>query len=227
MNDPVANHPMHCTVNTIPTGAKDCRDFLNSTGRLVFRAMRKIQHADAELYQAIFTHRFCGRAFFIMWGAPSQIDLFDPKPFLVKHHGEPIPEAIARDANFAFVQKEIAILQGSPFRFQAYGKSGIDLSELLPNLGRCVDDMTVIRTTHTDSFNHRPGEILMNTGFPRLGRPSMGSWLQYGLGSPSRDLPSFVVLCSGSEVDGGSSQWSSAVFALSIYIWEAGTPISI
>ena len=154
--------------------------------------------------------------FFFMWGAPSHIDLFDPKPVLVKLHGEPIPEAIAKDANFAFVQKASARLQGSPFRFQAHGRSGIELSELLPNLGRCVDDMTVIRTTHTDSFNHRPGEILMNTGFPRLGRPSVGSWLHYGLGSPSRDLPGFVVLRSGSEVDGGSSNWSSG-FLPSIY----------
>ncbi len=147
--------------------------------------------------------------FFFMWGAPSQIDLFDPKPILTKHHGESIPEAIAKDANFAFVQKETARLQGSPFQFQSHGQSGIELSELLPNLRRCVDEMTVVRTTHTDSFNHRPGQILMNTGFPRLGRPSLGSWLQYGLGSSSRDLPGFVVLRSGTEVDGGSSNWSS------------------
>ena len=156
---------------------------------------------------------FVGKAkhclFFLMWGAPSQIDLFDPKPILNKHHGEPIPVEIAKDANFAFVQKETARLQGSPFQFQSYGKSGIELSELLPNLGRCVDEMTMVRTTHTDSFNHRPGQILMNTGFPRLGRPSMGAWLQYGLGSQSRDLPGFVVLRSGAEVDGGSSNWSS------------------
>jgi uncharacterized protein (DUF1501 family) len=147
--------------------------------------------------------------FLFMWGAPSHIDLFDPKPVLNKHHGQPIPEEIAKDAKFAFVEKESARLQGSPFAFKPYGKSGIELSELLPNLGRCVDDMTLIRTTHTDSFNHRPGQNLMNTGFPRLGRPAMGAWLQYGLGSPSRDLPGFVVLRSGSEVDGGSSNWSS------------------
>lgn len=162
---------------------------------------------------AIGQPHFVGKAkhciFFFMWGAPSQIDLFDPKPMLTKYHGKPIPEEIAKDANFAFVQKETARLQGSPFQFQAHGKSGIELSELLPNLGRCVDEMTMVRTTHTDSFNHRPGQILMNTGFPRLGRPSLGSWLQYGLGSPSRDLPGFVVLRSGSEVDGGSSNWSS------------------
>lgn len=165
--------------------------------------------SDSSLGQPHFVGKAKHCIFFFMWGAPSQIDLFDPKPMLTKYHGKPIPEEIAKDANFAFVQKETARLQGSPFQFQEHGKSGIELSELLPNLGRCVDEMTLVRTTHTDSFNHRPGQILMNTGFPRLGRPSLGSWLQYGLGSPSRDLPGFVVLRSGSEVDGGSSNWSS------------------
>ena len=165
--------------------------------------------SDALLGKPHFAAKAKQCIFFFMWGGPSQIDLFDPKPMLNKHHGEPIPEAIAKDAKFAFVQKESARLQGSPFQFQAYGNSGIELSELLPNLGRCVDDMTLVQTTHTDSFNHRPGQILMNTGFPRLGRPSLGSWLQYGLGSASRDLPGFVVLGSGLKLDGGSSNWSS------------------
>ncbi len=147
--------------------------------------------------------------FFFMWGGPSHIDLFDPKPLLNKHHGEPIPDEIAKGADFAFVQKETARLQASPFKFQRYGESGLELSELLPNLGRCADRLALIRTMHTDTFNHRPGQILMNTGFTRLGRPAVGSWLQYGLGNPARDLPGFVVLRSGTEVDGGSSNWSS------------------
>lgn len=147
--------------------------------------------------------------FFFMWGGPSHIDLFDPKPVLNQHHGEPIPDTIASNANFAFVVKETARLQRSPFQFHKHGECGMELSELLPNLGRCADKMALIRTMHTDSFNHRPGQILMNTGFTRQGRPALGSWLQYGLGNPAKDLPGFVALRSGAEVDGGASNWSS------------------
>jgi uncharacterized protein (DUF1501 family) len=164
---------------------------------------------DASLPLPHFEAKAKHCIFFFMWGGPSHIDLFDPKPVLNKHHGQPIPEEIAKDASFAFVQKETARLQGSQFAFKPHGESGIELSELLPHLGRCVDHMTLIRTMHTDTFNHRPGQILLNTGFPRLGRPALGSWLQYGLGSPSRDLPGFVVLRSGTEVDGGTTNWSS------------------
>ncbi len=179
--------------------------------------LSRTKEEDAtSLHQPHFVSQAKHCIFFFMFGGPSHIDLFDPKPILIKHHGEFIPDEIAKDANFAFVHKESARLQGSPFQFRPHGKSGIALSELLPNLGRCVDDMTLIRTMHTDSFNHRPGQILMNTGFPRLGRPSVGSWLQYGLGSPSRDLPGYVVLRSGKKLDGGSSNWSSG-FLPAIY----------
>jgi hypothetical protein len=147
--------------------------------------------------------------FFFMWGGPSHVDLFDPKPMLNRFHGQPIPESIAKNAEFAFVHKESARLQGSPFSFQSQGECGTEYSELLPHLGRCADRITLVRTMHTDSFNHRPGQILLNTGFTRLGRPTLGSWLQYGLGNVSQDLPGYVVLRSGSEVDGGSSNWSS------------------
>lgn len=156
-----------------------------------------------------FAARATNCIFFTMWGGPSQIDLFDPKPMLSKHDGEPIPESIAKDVQFAFVKKGTAKLQGSPYQFHCYDQSGIPVSELLPNLGRCANQITFIRSMHTDSFNHRPGQIFMNTGSTRMGRPGVGSWLNYGLGSPSRELPGFVVLRSGEEVEGGSSNWSS------------------
>lgn len=147
--------------------------------------------------------------FFFMWGGPSQIDLFDPKPLLTKHNGEPIPKSIAEGVNFAFTNKETARLQASPFEFKAYDNSGIEFSQLLPNIGRSAHRLTLVRTLHTDSFNHRPGQIFMNTGATRMGRPAIGSWLNYGLGSPSQELPGFVVLCSGDDVEGGSSNWSN------------------
>jgi hypothetical protein len=147
--------------------------------------------------------------FFFMAGGPSQIDLFDPKPELNRLDGRPIPDSILAGARFAFARKETARLAGSPFAFRRHGGSGVELSELLPHLSTRVDDIALVRTLHTDTFNHRPAMTLMNTGFPRAGRPSAGSWLLYGLGSPSKELPGYVVICHGKDLDGGTSNWSS------------------
>lgn len=147
--------------------------------------------------------------FMFMAGAPSQIDLFDPKPKLQAHNGQPIPEEIVKGERFAFIKGTPKLL-GSPYKFQKYGQSGQEISELLPHLGRIADDITIIRSMQTDQFNHAPAQIFMNTGHQLPGRPSMGSWLTYGLGSESRDLPGFVVLISGqNRPDGGHSCWSS------------------
>jgi hypothetical protein len=147
--------------------------------------------------------------FFFMWGGPSHIDLWDPKPVLNRFDGQVIPDEYLSGSEFAFIQKETARLKGSQFEFAKRGASGIEISELQPHLARCVDELAIIRSMHTDSFNHRPGQMLMNTGFTRSGRPPIGAWLQYGLGSPSKELPGFVVLRTGREVDGGASNWSS------------------
>ncbi len=144
-----------------------------------------------------------------MWGGPSQVDLFDPKPVLHRLNGQPLPDSMAQSAQFAFVKKDTARLLGSPFRFQPNEPSGISLSELLPHLRRVAHRCTFVRSMQTDSFNHRPGQVFMHTGATRLGRPSLGSWIQYGLGTPSQELPAFVVLRSGVEVEGGTSNWSS------------------
>lgn len=147
--------------------------------------------------------------FMFMAGAPTQLDLFDYKPELVKHHGENCPQEILDGERFAFI-KGVPKLLGSPYKFKQAGKSGQWVSELLPHFSTIADDVTVIRTMTTDQFNHAPAQLFMNTGFQIPGRPSIGSWLTYGLGSVNKDLPGFVVLVSGEKnPDGGKSCWSS------------------
>ncbi len=142
-------------------------------------------------------------------GAPSQIDLFDPKPRLNQLHGQALPESLWRNVRFAFTQPATARIMGSPRRFHRHGQCGMDLSDLLPHLATCADDICWIRSLHTEAFNHHPGQLYMNTGVPTFGRPSMGSWLNYGLGSESRALPGYVVLTAGRGTSGGTSNWSS------------------
>ena len=147
--------------------------------------------------------------FLFMAGAPSQIDLFDPKPTLVKHNGEPISDDIVKGERFAFIKGKPKLL-GSPFKFEQVGKSGQWVSDLLPHFKEIADDVAVIRSVHTDQFNHAPAQIFMNTGFQIPGRPAIGSWLSYGLGTANKDLPGFVVLISGENApDGGKACWSS------------------
>jgi len=148
--------------------------------------------------------------YLFMAGAPTQIDLFDCKPTLQKHDGEEIPaEFIPKGERFAFIKGTPRLL-GSPFKFSRHGESGAELSELLPHLATIADDIAIVRSMRTTQFNHAPGQIFMNTGSQVFGRPSIGSWLTYGLGSESRDLPGFVVLLSGENApDGGKSCWGS------------------
>ncbi len=142
-------------------------------------------------------------------GGPSQMDLFDPKPELTKLDGQSLPESFVKEIRFAFIQKETAKVMGSPRVFTPRGESGMMLSDYLPHLGECADDIALIRSMHSEQFNHHPGQLMMNTGSAMFGRPSMGSWLNYGLGSESRDLPGYVVLTAGRGTSGGASNWSS------------------
>src|SRR5918992_6040198 len=148
--------------------------------------------------------------YLFMAGAPTQLDLFDHKPALRKHDGEEIPaEFVPKGERFAFIKGTPRLL-GSPFNFKKHGQSGAELSELLPHLATIADEIAIVRSVHTTQFNHAPGQIFMNTGSQVFGRPSLGSWLSYGLGSESRDLPGFVVLLSGENApDGGKSCWGS------------------
>jgi hypothetical protein len=142
-------------------------------------------------------------------GAPSQIDLFDPKPKLNELSGQPLPESLTANVRFAFIQKESARLMGSPRTFTPRGRCGMELSDFLPHLGECADDIALIRSMHTEQFNHHPGQLMMNCGSPMFGRPSMGAWLNYGLGSESANLPGYVVLTAGRGTSGGASNWTS------------------
>jgi len=147
--------------------------------------------------------------YLFMMGAPSQLDLFDEKPKLRQYHNQPVPEDVIKGERFAFI-KGVPKLLGSPYEFKQYGQSGATVSTLLPHLSTIVDDLAFVKSVHTNHFNHAPAQIFMNTGHTIVGRPSMGSWLTYGLGSESNDLPGFVVLVSGKIDPGaGSACWSS------------------
>ena len=142
-------------------------------------------------------------------GAPSQIDLFDPKPKLNEMHGQKLPESFTKNVRFAFLQKDTATVMGCNRTFKKYGRCGMDLSDFVPHLATVADDICLVRSMHTEAFNHHPGQLLMNTGSTMFGRPSMGSWLAYGLGSESKNLPGYVVLSAGRGTSGGTSNWGS------------------
>jgi len=144
--------------------------------------------------------------YMFMGGAPSQLDLFDNKPALVKYDGQPIPAEYTKDQRYAFIEKSAALMS-SRYKFARHGRCGAELSEVLPNLAKVVDDICIIRSMHTDQFNHSPAQIFLNTGSAQLGRPCMGSWVSYGLGSEAMDLPAFVVLTSGKGTSGGPANW--------------------
>src|SRR5215475_11956241 len=147
--------------------------------------------------------------FLFMAGGPSQLELFDPKPKLQELDGQVIPESFVANKRFAFIKGD-AKLQGTKRKFAQHGESGQTVSECLPHLAEITDDICTLRAMKTDVFNHGPAKFFMNTGSPLFGRPSMGAWITYGIGSESRDLPGFVVLQSGPRGPrGGNPLWSS------------------
>ena len=146
--------------------------------------------------------------FLFQAGAPSQIDLFDPKPKLHEWDGEPLPESMAKDLQLAFIQPTAKVL-ASRRKFAPAGQSGIELSEWLPHTATIADEICLVRSMRGESVNHHPGQSLLMTGSPLLGRPTIGSWVTYGLGSESRDLPGFVVLKTGSSTQGSTGNWSN------------------
>ena len=147
--------------------------------------------------------------YLFMAGGPSQLDLFDYKAALTKFDGQPCPEDLIKGERFAFI-KGVPKLLGSPHPFARYGQSGAQLSSLLPHLAKIADEVAIVKSLHTTQFNHAPAQIFMNTGHQIAGRPSMGAWVTYGIGSENTDLPGFVVMLSGeSQPDGGRSCWGS------------------
>ena len=143
-----------------------------------------------------------------MAGAPSHLDLFDPKPELTRMDGKPLPPSVTSGQRLAFIRADAAVM-GPQFKFARHGQSGMEISEALPWLSKITDDICLIRSVHTDQFNHAPAQTFFQTGFAVPGRPSIGSWVSYGLGSAATDLPAFVVLSTGSGISGGSALWSS------------------
>ncbi len=146
--------------------------------------------------------------YLFMAGAPSQLEMFDYKPKLAELEGKPIPPSVIQGQRYAFIQPDAAVL-GPRFRFARHGQSGAEISEVLPHLAKVVDDVAIVRSVHTDLFNHSPAQLFVNTGSGIPGRPSMGAWLSYGIGSEADDLPAFVVLKSGGSLSGGAAMWSS------------------
>ena len=143
-----------------------------------------------------------------MAGAPSHLDLFDSKPELTKMDGKPLPPSITNGQRLAFIRADAAVM-GPQFKFARHGQCGMEISDALPWLSKITDDICLIRSVYTDQFNHAPAQTFMQTGFAVPGRPSIGSWVTYGLGSAATDLPAFVVLSTGAGISGGSALWSS------------------
>ncbi len=158
--------------------------------------------------------------FLFMEGGPSQMDLLDPKPELQKYHGQPAPASITSQLQLAFTKPNAAIL-ASTREFKKYGKAGLDFSDWLPHTAQNADDMCVVRSMFSEAFNHHPAQLMLFTGTQQFGRPTMGAWTIYGLGSESENLPGFVVLSSGVGTSGGASNFSSG-FLPSTY---QGTPL--
>lgn len=165
--------------------------------------------------------------FLFQEGAPSQMDLFDPKPALEKWHGQSLPPSMTKDLKLAFIKPTAKIL-ASPRKFAQYGQSGMVFSDLLPHTSKYADELCMIRSMHSEAFNHHPGQLLLFSGHMTGGRPSMGAWVTYGLGSESRNLPSFVALQSGPGTSAGSDLWTNG-FLPSMYqgtvLRSSGDPI--
>jgi hypothetical protein len=154
--------------------------------------------------------------FIHMAGAPSQLELFSYKPELAKLDGLDCPPSLLEGKKFAFI-RGVPKMLGPQAKFRQHGKSGLWLSDNLPHLSTVIDDIAILNAVTTDQFNHAPAQLLMHTGTPRLGRPSLGSWVTYGLGSENKNLPGFVVLTSGgNNPDAGKSVWGSG-FLPSVY----------
>jgi len=166
--------------------------------------------ADEARAKPHFKPRAKNVIFLFMPGAPSQLDLLDPKPVMKKYHRQPIPAHMTDGLDDALIRGSARVF-ASPRKFKRYGQSGMAYSDYIPRLGKIADDICLIRSMHTDVANHTPGQLIMNCGVPMFGHPSIGSWVTYGLGSENRNLPGFVVMISnsGSGIDAGTANWAN------------------
>lgn len=167
----------------------------------------KVPHYAPKAKRVIYLH---------LTGSPPHLDMFDYKPELVKRTGQDCPDEFTKDKMFAFTSGTPKLM-GTPRTFKQYGKSGMWMSDAIPHLHEVADELTIIKSMHTDQFNHAPAELLLHTGFSQPGRPSFGSWTTYGLGSENQDLPGYVVLISsGVQPNGGKNTFGSG-FIPSVY----------
>ena len=198
------------------------REFLKHTGAGVgvlglasvlndrlFAAPKEVGHGNpSDLQRPHFAPRAKSVIYIHLVGGPSQLELFDPKPELAKRNGEKCPDHMFQGKQLAFIREHPTLL-GSRFRFYRHGQGGMEMSEHLPHLGSVADNLALIRTVRTEQFNHAPAQLFLHTGFERFGRPGIGSWVSYGLGSENRNLPGYVVLITGSVAGAGNSLWGS------------------
>jgi hypothetical protein len=207
------------------------RHFLQTAGGgFGMLALRSLLAADNRNPMSVLSPEFAPRAksviFLFMYGGPSQMDTFDPKPALDRWHGKPIPVFRKEDAFNAATK---ATAMRSPYTFAKHGQSGLDICEKFPHLARHADKLCVIRSLHADSNNHGPALFQMNSGFVQSGHPSMGSWVTYGLGSENENLPGYVVLTdrNGAPVN-GAMNWSNGFMPATyqgVPFQSAGSPI--
>ena len=207
----------NCPLRPEASAAASRRWFLQQCGvglgGLAFHSLMGRPAAAAGDAMAPKQPHFKARAksviYLFMAGAPSHLELFDYKPQLAKFSGTLPPPDLIKGYRAAFINPSSKLL-GPKFRFGKYGQNATEISELLPHLATVADDITIVKSMVTDAFNHAPAQIMMNTGAQQFGRPSMGAWVTYGLGSESRDLPGFVVFSSGKKgPSGGNSNWGS------------------
>ncbi|MEC8928131.1 MAG: DUF1501 domain-containing protein [Verrucomicrobiota bacterium] len=175
-------------------GAMALASVLNGAGTAAQRP-----HFQPRAKRVIYIH---------LVGAASQLDLFDYKPELVKRNGQKCPDHMFKGKRLAFI-REHPVLLGTRFKFQRHGQAGIELSEHLPQLGGMADELCLVKSIRTEHFNHAPAQLFMHSGFGQFGRPGIGSWVSYGLGTENRDLPSYVVMITGSVAGAGNSLWGS------------------
>ena len=214
---------MHPQFDLLQTQTR--RAFLRSSGQFSLGAIaaQALLCQDAQAHPAV-VHPFASHAphfqphfepkakrvvYLHMSGGPPHLDIFDYKPELVKHNGEPAPDQFLKGKTFAFTTGTPKLM-GTPRQFAQYGKGGIWMSDAVPNFHGIADEICVVKSMFTDQFNHTPAELLLFTGSARQGRPSMGSWATYGLGSENENLPGFVALISsGVQPSGGQSLWGT------------------
>jgi len=185
------------------------REFLKHTGAGIgAMALGSMLNGETTARQPHFRPRAKHVIYIHLVGAPSQLDLFDHKPELVKRNGQKCPNHMFKGKRLAFI-REHPVLLGTRFQFNRHGQAGLELCQHLPRLGAVADELCLVKSLKTEHFNHAPAQMFMHSGFGQFGRPGIGSWVSYGLGTENRDLPSYVVMITGSVAGAGNSLWGS------------------